>query len=156
MSKVWLFTLQKESFGGHPRIVPGCPSTLSCPKIPRTYWDPPGLSLTRSPPCCLEDPKDIPGSSMYVHSPPFCPEDPPSTPTSSPAPSHWLVYILCPQQQLRWLDLLIWFPWWPCMRYYVFSPPRLTSLPQHPFWFCSVHIAVNLCTISSWTCILKE
>jgi len=96
-----------SSLGGHPRIVPGCPSTLSCPKIPRTYWDPPGLSLTRSPPCCLEDPKDIPGSSMYVHSPPFCPEDPPSTPTSSPAPSHWLVYILCPQQQLRWLDLLI-------------------------------------------------
>ena len=30
------------------------------------------------------------------------------------APSLW--YFLCPQQQLQWLDLLIWFLWWPCVR----------------------------------------
>jgi len=23
---------------------------------------------------------------------------------------------LCPQQQLQWLDLFIWFLWWPCVR----------------------------------------
>ena len=64
-------TLSRGSLG-HPRILPWCP-------------------LTHSPPCCPEDPLDIPGSSLGVPSDtaPHCPEDPLYIPGSSlGVPSH--------------------------------------------------------------------
>ena len=55
---------EDTGFLGHPGILPSCPSHTTAHAVRRIPWCP----LRHRPPCCPEDPFDIPGSSLGVPS----------------------------------------------------------------------------------------
>ena len=70
---------------GHPGILPWCPLRQG-PVLSRGSLGHPGIlpwcPLRHRPPCCLEDPLDIPGPCPLRHRPPSCPEVPLDIPGS--------------------------------------------------------------------------